>query len=68
MTLVCVMSFSARRTGPALEAHYQFLKWLLPTLDKFPRAQRFLLGDRIERLALDVLENLVDATYTGRIN
>ncbi|MCP4937066.1 MAG: diversity-generating retroelement protein Avd [bacterium] len=55
---------SARRTGPALEAHYQFLKWLIPTLDKFPRSQKFLLGDRIENLALDILENLVDATYT----
>ena len=58
------MVTSARRTGPALESHYQFLKWLIPTLDKFPRSQKFLLGDRIETLALDILEYLVDATYT----
>ena len=37
-----------------------------PTLERFPRAQRFLLGDRIQRTALDVLESLVEATYTRR--
>ena len=58
------MSDHARHTGPALEAHQRFLLWLIPTLDKFPRAQRFLLGDRIEGAALDVLERLIEATYT----
>ncbi len=58
------MSDSARRTGPALEAHQRFLLWLIPTLEKFPRAQRLLLGDRIESAALDVLERLIEATYT----
>jgi len=37
----------ARQTGPALEAHFQFLLWLVPTVEKFPRSQKFLLGDRI---------------------
>lgn len=54
----------ARETGPALEAHYRFLLWLVPAVDGFPRRQKFLLGDRIQRVALDVLESLVDATYT----
>ena len=56
----------ARETGLALELHYRFILWLVPTLDRFPRAQRFLLGDRIQRTALDVLESLVEATYTRR--
>jgi len=55
---------NARRTGAALEAHYQFLTWLVPTIEKFPRSQKFLLGDRIQTTALDVLESLVEATYT----
>ena len=55
---------AARRTGPALEAMYRFLLWLIPALDKFPRSQRFLLGDRIESAALDVLDRLIEATYT----
>ena len=47
-----------------MEAMYQFLLWLLPTLDKLPRKQKFLLGDRIETAALDVLDSLIAATYT----
>ena len=58
------MADNARRTGPALEAHRQFLKWLVPTVEKFPRSQKFMLGDRIQGTALDVLEALIEATYT----
>mgnify|MGYP001252815529 FL=1 len=58
------MADNARRTGPALEAHRQFLLWLVPTVEKFPRSQKFLLGDRIQATALDVLEALIEATYT----
>ena len=54
------MTDNARRTGPALEAHRQFLLWLVPAVEKFPRSQKFLLGDRIQATALDVLE----ATYS----
>ena len=54
----------ARQTGPALEAHYQFILWLVPTLERFPRSQKFLLGDRIQSTALNVLESLIEATYT----
>ena len=56
----------ARGTGPALEAHYRFVVWLVPTLERFPRTQKFLLGDRIQNGAFDVLESLIDATYTQR--
>ena len=56
----------SRETGPALEAHYQFMIWLLPAVSRFPRTQRFLLGDRIQSTAIDVLEALIEATYTKR--
>ena len=56
----------ARATGPALESHYRFLLWLIPTVARFPRNQKFLLGDRIQGTALDVLERLIEATYTRR--
>jgi hypothetical protein len=46
-----------RRYGPAIEAHLQFLLWLIPAVEKFPRTQRFLLRDRIQTTAL------IDATY-----
>lgn len=54
----------AGRTGPALEAAYRFQLWVVPTVEKFPRSQKFLLGDRIQATALDVLERLIEATYT----
>jgi hypothetical protein len=58
------MTDNARKTGAAVEAHFQFLMWLVPTIEKFPRTQKFLLGDRIQTTALDVLECLIEATYT----
>ena len=55
---------AARATGPALEAMYQLLLWLVTTLDKFPRSQKFLLGDRLQSQALGVLDSLIAATYS----
>lgn len=56
----------ARVTGAALECHYRFILWLVPTVDRFPRSRKFSLGDRIETTALDVLERLIEATYSRR--
>lgn len=55
---------AARRYGPALEAMYRFNLWLIPAVEKFPRTQKFLLGDRIQSGALDVLDALIEATYS----
>ncbi len=54
----------ARETGQALNVHYRFIVWLIPTLMNFPRTQKFLLGDKIQTTAMDVLEALIEATYT----
>lgn len=32
----------------AVQSCYELLLWLIPQLDKFPRARRFTLGERIE--------------------
>ena len=53
-----------RRTGPALEVIYPLVRWLIPTVDRFPRRQKFLLGDRLRSTALDGLARLVEATFT----
>jgi hypothetical protein len=58
------MTDNSKRTGAAVEAHYQFLAWLVPTIEKFPKSHKFTIGDRIEMIALDVLEALIEATYT----
>ena len=56
----------ARAIGPALDAHYRFILWLVPAVNRFPKSHKFLLGDRIQNTAMDVLEALIDATYTRR--
>jgi hypothetical protein len=56
-------SAAQREVAPALEAVNRFLRWLILTVEKMPRSQKFLLGDRIQSAALDVLERLIEATY-----
>ena len=43
---------------------HELLKWLIPLLDKFPRARRFTLGERLESGLLAVLEECIDAAYS----
>ena len=45
---------------------YDLLKAALLIVGKFPRDQRFLLGDRIEVKLLDILELLISAYYSVR--
>ncbi len=55
----------AEKTGPdSLTLTYDLLKWSIPAILKFPRDQRFMLGDRIENHILDVLELLISARYS----
>jgi len=42
-----------------------FLKWLLHTTEKFPKKARFTFSDRINNLALSVVEDLVEARYSA---
>lgn len=48
----------------AVQSSHELLLWLIPQLDKFPRARRFTLGERLETGLLEVLELLVEAAYT----
>lgn len=47
--------------SPLFVRTYDFLGWLIPQVLKFPRAHRFGLGERIQRLSLDFQDNLVAA-------
>ena len=40
-----------------------FIKWFLPKVEKFPRNYKFLIGDRLVRIQIDLLENLIEAYY-----
>ena len=38
-----------------------FLVWLFPTVNKFPKAQRFVLGQQIEKTTLEILALIIRA-------
>ena len=42
----------------------EFLKWFLPTLEKFPKKSRFTITNRVENIALDIVELLIEARYS----
>jgi len=41
------------------------LRWMIPTVARFPRTLRYGLGARIENALTDVMEELVVAQYAG---
>lgn len=44
---------------------YDFTLWLLPKVEKFSRAYRFSVGDRLVSHGLDLLLSLVEAAYSS---
>ena len=42
----------------------EFLQWLLPVLDRFPKKARFTFTNRLINLGLEVTEDLVEARYS----
>ena len=44
----------------------RFLLWLFTTTEKFPKRVRFTFSGRIDNLALDVLEKIIEAAYSRR--
>ncbi len=53
-----------RKEVDAVTKLYDFILWMIPKLDRFPRNRKFILGDRIETVMLDILELLIEAAYT----
>ena len=58
------MPEAAKQSGIALEKTYQFMLWLMPTVEKFPRSQKFPLGDRM--LARISHSGLISVWRSGR--
>ena len=54
----------AASTVKAVPKLYDVILWLMGCVEKFPRSQKFTLGDRIVNIALDTLDTLIEATYT----
>jgi hypothetical protein len=54
----------ASNVPQAVQSCHELLLWLVPQLDKLPRPRRFTLCERIEAGLIEVLELLVEASYT----
>jgi four helix bundle protein len=46
---------------PIFEKTYKLILWLYPTINKFPKSQRFVLGQQIENTALSILSGIIFA-------
>ena len=52
------------QSTPAIVAkYYEFLKWVKQHVSKFPRHERYTFGQRIEDQAIDILRDLIVASY-----
>ncbi|MYH82461.1 four helix bundle protein [Candidatus Poribacteria bacterium] len=56
----------APSTVQAVPKLYDVILWLMGRVEKFPRSQKFTLGDRIVNISLDTLDVLIEATYTRK--
>lgn len=48
----------------AITKLYDYMLWVIPKIDAFPRSRKFTLGDRMENLLLDILAVLIEAAYS----
>lgn len=49
---------------PLFVLWYDFTKWLIAKTDTFPKKIRFSFSNRIDNLALDIIEAIVEARYS----
>jgi len=45
------MTDNSKRTGAAIEVHYRFVVWLMPTIEKFPKSHKFTIGNSQTRIS-----------------
>jgi len=46
---------------PIFEKTYEIILWLYPTINKFPKSQKFVLGQQIENTILEILKGIIEA-------
>lgn len=57
---------AASKPPVVLVRWYEYTKWLLERVDGFPKNQRFIFGQRLADTALEILELLIEASYSAR--
>lgn len=51
---------------PIIQKTYDLILWIIPKIGRFPKNQKFILGDRIENGLLDFLGYLIEAEYSKK--
>lgn len=49
---------------PIITQAYDLILYLIPQIAKFPKQQRYTIGERLENMTLDFLSLLVEARYS----
>jgi len=53
------------KQSPIFIRTYDLLRWLIPATVKFPREQRFVLAEAVQRTALTWQEQIIEAAYSS---
>lgn len=54
------------KESPIFTRTYDLLRWLIPATVKFPRQQRFVLAEALQRTALAFQERLIEASLSNQ--
>ncbi len=52
--------------GIVVQKAYDWSLWIIPKVEKFPKSLRFSIGQNLVTSSIELLMNLVDATYQSR--
>jgi hypothetical protein len=55
------------KESPIFARTYDLLRWLIPATVKFPRQQRFVLAEALQRTALRFHERLIEAAHADDV-
>ena len=58
--------FAMTELAIVVQKAYDWNLWILPKVEKFPRSYRFTVGENLVTASLDLMNNLVDASYVKR--
>lgn len=50
-----------KNESPIFSRTYDLLRWIVPVTVKFPRQQRFVLAEVVQRSAFELLDRLIEA-------
>ena len=54
------------KSSPIFTRTYDLLRWLIPQTVKFPRQQRFVLAEAVQRTVMQFQEDLIEAAYADQ--